>query len=216
MTEEQFIEKFVGGRKAFRCVTKERALQLLSLAHAYGFTWSSGTSLLTTSYYGDYRHNTCYVFSRGGNVSYSNTDYYRNRAYEVVTVTASLLSEELRPKDLLEDGFTVVYRSGEKRLVLLQPQSLHRFEDGHRMSSLRDYREDLIHHNKDIRSTQDIMNIYNRENVLIWKRQEKSKEDIELEVIEEKIKALEERREKLKSGYKISEGGTLLWKTEVE
>jgi len=82
MTEQQFRDKYVG--KAVHCDTEEKAKELLTLAHSFGWTWPSGESLIEDTNWCIRKKHTCYSFDNNKTVGYARLDYYKSKGYEIV------------------------------------------------------------------------------------------------------------------------------------
>ena len=99
------------------------------------------------------------------------------------------------PKSLLKSGDKVTYREGGERWVLLETDSIH-FGSGSISNVIKNYDDNLLELNR--RSeVLDIMKI-ERGTELIWKREEKSSKQIEIEAIENEMKKLAERLEQVR------------------
>ena len=97
------------------------------------------------------------------------------------------------PKSLLKSGDKVTYRNGEERWIMLELGTLHSV-DGRQISKLDLYSDDLICKHYDQFSIVKI----ERGAELIWKREEKSAKQIEIEAIENEMKKLAERLEQVR------------------
>ena len=101
MTEQEFRNKYVGRRvsfdtkeKAVHCDTEEKAKELLTLAHSFGWTWISGRNLSETTYWQDLQEGICYRFDNNKTVAYARLDFYKSEDYEIVEFE----SEKNKPK----------------------------------------------------------------------------------------------------------------------
>ena len=99
------------------------------------------------------------------------------------------------PKSLLKSGDKVTYRYGTVRWVLVETNSAHD-ENGIKGIDLNSYNDELLQENRAF-SHCDIMKI-ERGTELIWKREEKSEKQIEIEAIENEMKKLAERLEQVR------------------
>lgn len=185
MTKEQFDKLYVGNEIAVHCDTKKKAIKFLELANNFGYKWNSGDSLREKANYDRYREETCYTLPMG---QFCTEEFYKQKNYKIVKFQPS-------PKDLLEDGFRVVYRDGVERYVFRRTKTLHD-KWGNVAISLDNFDDELK--NKDNSSVWSIMKIYNREDELIWEREEKSIKELEIERIENEMRKLADDLKKLK------------------
>lgn len=123
---------------------------------------------------------------------------YKN-VTELNRVIASQFEEVLdipQPhKSLLKSGMKVVYRSGDKRYVLIPTNSLHTFA-GEKVNELSKYTDNLLNKVK-LTGELDIMEIYDGE-ILIAKREEKSAKDTKIEELEKRMRELADEIAELK------------------
>lgn len=100
-----------------------------------------------------------------------------------------------KPRDLLEDGFKVVYNDGVERYVLLRTKTLHD-KRGNVTTPLYKFNDELK--SRDTFYAWEIIKIYNRKDQLIWEREEKSQQELEIERIEAEMRKLADDLKKLK------------------
>lgn len=183
MTKEQFDKLYVREKIAVHCDTEEKAINFLKLADKFGYRWTSGDSLKLKTNYDRYGNETCYDLIL---CQFCRKEFYKQENYKIIKFQPN-------PKDLLEDGFKVVYRDEKERFVLAR--TLHDYL-GKKQKSINDYDDQLV--DKDGYKAMDIMEIYNREDELIWKREEKSERDFEIERIEKEMRKLADDLQRLK------------------
>lgn len=99
-------------------------------------------------------------------------------------------------KSDLKSGDTVVFRNGSKRFVLVETATLHD-ENGSRMSSLTNYFNNLRLF-IGVKNDLDIMRVYH-DNQLIWEREEKTSNQVEIDKLKSRIRQIDLERDELKN-----------------
>jgi len=185
MTKEQFDKKYAGEGLVVHCDTKEKAIEFLNLAHSFGYSWCDGESYVKWTYWGEYNDQMCYCISRG---SYSPLHHYKSIGFTIVK-----FGKQNFTKDDLEDGYRVVLRNGEPKFVLKRANSLNDV-GGYKHNTLANYDETLIFQGI---PHFDIMQVYDREDNLVWEREEKTEKQIKIEELQRKAQEIADELKKL-------------------
>jgi len=188
MNKQEFDNKFVGKKLVVNCPTEELANDFLKLANSFGYNWITSNSYLHHNNWKVHKEETCYDLKDG---VYTDVEYYKERNYKIVEYKG----EDMNLKDLLQSDDKVVYRDGEERWYFKHIKSFYD-DEGVRQLTLHAFNDDL----KCVEYYgYNIMEIWRDDN-LIWKREEKSANQIEKEAIEKEMKILTERFERLEVG----------------
>ena len=99
-------------------------------------------------------------------------------------------------KSLLKSGMKVVYRSGDKRYVLIPTNGFYKFT-GEKVNELSKYTDNLLNKVK-LSGELDVMEIYTEDGELIAKREEKSAKDTKIEELEKRMRELADEIAELK------------------
>lgn len=67
---------------AVHCKTGEEANEVLELGEKVGYKWIEGQSFLTSTFYDEYKDETCYSIKTG---QYGTLNYYQRIDYKVIT-----------------------------------------------------------------------------------------------------------------------------------
>lgn len=139
---------------------------------------------------------------RGNSIYLDNDTEYTHHtdSYELVEPAKTFTKSDLK------DGMRVVYRNSDERYVLdgafLRIYLVNGVKNFQRTNHVDSYTEDLLDDPNNGKSDLDIMKVIDRDGTVLFEREEKSQQEIEMEKLQKQIAELQEQANKLKQSMK--------------